>query len=182
MMEAFRQWRLYLTGEKEQVTVDTDHQDLQSFLTKKIWNERQIWSAQKLTNYNFKIVYRPRSRGGKPDALSRQPEYYPEVGARHTAQSILKTKHFQISVIHQKWGTETALSPEKRESISFRIMKLSDKARVPTKGSRFAAGPDICALTNGGGPSKRTDYGRNGYCDWIARRNLWKASRKKWYD
>jgi len=130
------------------VTVYTDHQNLQSFLTKNVWNQRQIRWAQELTNYNFKIVYRLGSRGGKPDALSRRPEYRPEEGARHSEQSILKSEHFQISVIHQKRNAETALVPEKREPTSLRIMKLSDKALIPTKGSRFAAGHDIYALTD----------------------------------
>jgi len=33
-------------------------------------------------------------------------------------------------------------------------MKLSDKAIIPTKGSRFAAGHDIYALTDGMVPAK----------------------------
>jgi len=59
IMEAFREWRRYLTGEEEPITVYTDHQNLTSFLTKKIWNQHQIRWAEELTNYNFKIVYRP---------------------------------------------------------------------------------------------------------------------------
>jgi len=102
IMEAFKEWRRYLRGEEESVTVYTDHQNLQSLLTKKVWNHRQIRAAQELTNYDLKIVYRPGSRGGKPDALSRRPEYRPEEGAHHCEQSILKSEHFQISVIHQK--------------------------------------------------------------------------------
>jgi len=154
IMEAFKEWKRYLWGEEEPVTVYTDHQNLQSFLTKKVWNQRQIRWAQELTNYNFKIVYRPGSRGGKPDALSRRPEYRPAEGARHSEQSILKSEHFQISVIHQKRKAETALVPEKREPTSLRIMKLSDKATIPTKGSRFAAGHDIYAVTDGQVPAK----------------------------
>ena len=118
IMEAFKEWKRYLWGEEEPVMVYTDHQNLQSFLTKKVCNQRQIRWAQELTNYNFKIVYRPGSRGGKPNALSRQPEYRPEEGARHTEQSILKNEHFQISVIHQKRSGETAFNPEKREPTS----------------------------------------------------------------
>jgi len=154
IMEAFKEWKRYLWGEEEPVTVYTDHENLLSVLTKKVWNQRQIRWAQELTNYNFKIVYRPGSRGGKPDALSRRPEYRPEKGAHHSEQSILKSEHFQISVIHQRRGAETALVPEKRESTSLRIMKLSDKAIITTKGSRFAAGNDIYALTDGLVPAK----------------------------
>jgi len=57
-------------------------------------------------------------------------------------------------VIHQKRNAETALVPEKREPTSLRIMKLSDKAIIPTKGSRFAAGHNIYALTDGLVPAK----------------------------
>jgi len=145
-MEAFKEWKRYLWGEEEPVRVYTDYQKLQSFLTKKVWNQRQMRWAQELTNYNFKIVYRPGSRGGKHDALSRRPEYRPEDGARHSEQSILKSEHFQISVVHQKRSWEAALIPKKREPTRLRIMKLSDKAIIPTKGSRFAAGHDIYAL------------------------------------
>jgi len=146
-MEAFKEWNRHLWGGEEPVMVYTKHQILQSFLTKKVWNQRQIRWAQELINYNFKIVYRPGSRGGKPDALSRQPEYHPEEGACHSEQSILKSEHFHISVIHQKQSAETPLIPETRESGNLRIMKLSDKATTPTKGSRFAAVDDIYALT-----------------------------------
>jgi len=154
IMEAFKEWKRYLWGEEEPVTVYTDHQNLQSFLTKKVWNQRQIRWVQELTNYNFKIVYRPGSRGGKPDALSRRPEYRPEEGARHSEQLILKSEHFQISVIHQKRSAETALIPETRESGNLRIMKLSDKAIIPTEGSRFVPGHDIYTLTDGLVPAK----------------------------
>jgi len=118
IMEALKEWKRYLWGEEEPVTVYTDDQNLQSFLTKKVWNQHQMRWAQEVTNDKFKIVYQPGSRGGKPDALSRRPEYLPEEGARHSEQSILKSEHFQISVIHQKRSAETALIPEKRESTS----------------------------------------------------------------
>ena len=131
------------------MTVFTDHQNLQSFLTKKVWNQRQIRWAHELTNYNFKIGDRPGSRGWKPDTLGRRPEYRPEKGARHSEQSILKSEHFQILIIHQKGSAERALTPEKREPTRLQIMKLSDKAITPTKGARFAAGHDIYALTDG---------------------------------
>ena len=91
---------------------------------------------QELTNYNFKIVYGPGTKGRKPHALSRRPDYRPEERSRHTEQSILKTEHFQISVIYQKRSGKMGLTPEKQESTSLRIMKLSDKASVPTKGSQ----------------------------------------------
>ena len=86
--------------------------------------------------------------------LSRRLEYCPEKRAHHSEQSILKSKHFQILIIHQKRSAETALTPEKREPTSLQTMKLLDKAIIPTKGSRFAAGHDIYAVTEGLVPAK----------------------------
>jgi len=84
ILQAFTEWKCYLAGADKPITVYTDHQNLQHFLTTKKWNPRQVRWAQELANFNFKIVYRPGTRGGKPDALSRRPEYRPEEGAEHT--------------------------------------------------------------------------------------------------
>jgi len=50
IMEALKEWKRHLCGSEEPVTVYTDHQNLQSFLTKMVWNQRQIRWAQELTN------------------------------------------------------------------------------------------------------------------------------------
>ena len=64
-----------------------------------------------MTNYNFRIVYRPGMPGGKPDVLSRWPEYSPEEGAQPDEQTILKPEHFQVSVIHRKKASLKAMVP-----------------------------------------------------------------------
>ena len=90
ILEAFCEWKHYLLSVDDPVMVYTDHQNQQCFLTTKGWNPRQIRWAKWVANFNFKIVYRPGSRGGKPDALSQWPEYRPEEGATHREQTILK--------------------------------------------------------------------------------------------
>jgi len=102
MLEAFHEWNHYLLGADDPVTVYTDYQNLQYFLTTKVLNLRQIRWAQWLTNCNFKIVHRSGSRGGKPDALSRQREYRLEEGATHCEYTILKPQHLEVSLCHQK--------------------------------------------------------------------------------
>ena len=101
-MEAFREWKHYLLGADDSVTVYSDHQNVQYFRTSKVWNPRQIRWAQWLTNFNFTIVYHPGSRVGKPDALSRRPEYPPKGQAAHREQTILKPEHFKVSLCHKK--------------------------------------------------------------------------------
>jgi len=139
--------RYYLEGTEKPVTVYTDHQNLQYFLTTKVWTHRQIRSAQKLSGFNFKIVYRPRTKGCKPDALSRRPEYHPEEGATLREQQILQPKYFgkfQIAVV---WGLKAEQLqkglPQMEKEMGIRVQRLSEDAQIPTKGSKLAAGHDL---------------------------------------
>jgi len=148
ILEAFKEWNHYLLGADKPVTVYTDHQNIQNFLTTKVWTQRQISWAQRLADYHFKIVYCLGKRRGKPDALSRRPEYRPEEGVKHSEQSILKPKHFQISLIHEDDEEEGYISePELAIRNGVRVKRLSNKAILPTKGSRLAAGHDIYAIS-----------------------------------
>ena len=155
-MEAFREWKHFLLGADEPVTVYTKHQNLKNFLTTNVWNPRQIRWAQWLANFNFKIVYRPGSRRGKPDALSRRPESRPEERATHREQSILKPEHFEISCCHSKDRIQVGLVKRKVTTTNpLMIKRLFQQAIIPTKGSRMAAGHDIYALKNGVIPAQR---------------------------
>ena len=42
ILEALKEWPHYLVGTKDPITVYTDWQNLQNFLTTKVWNQRQI--------------------------------------------------------------------------------------------------------------------------------------------
>ena len=158
ILEAFKEWPHYLIGTYNPITAYTDHHNLQNFLTTKVWNQRQIRWAQQLANYDFKIVYRPGNRGGKPDALSRRPEYRPEEGATHCEQSILKPDHFQIWLVQVGYKDEDEgyQSDTAGEENSLRIKLLSPRAKMPTKGSRMAAGHDLYAMENIHIPERRT--------------------------
>jgi len=80
IVDAFKHWRQYCEGATNQVQVFSDHQNLEYITTTKILNRHQARWAQKLVGINFRIYYRPGSRNGKPDALSRRSEYCPEKG------------------------------------------------------------------------------------------------------
>jgi len=70
------------------MTVYTDQENGQNFVTTELWNQRQIRWAQRLVDYHFKSVYRLWKRGEKLEALSQQLEYRPEQRAKHSEQSI----------------------------------------------------------------------------------------------
>jgi len=122
----------------------------------KVWNPRQIQWPQWLANFNFKMVYRPGSRGGKPDALSRRPEYRPEEGATHCEQTILKPEHFEVSLCNKKDRIQVRLVEGKKVARNWlRINRVEQNAIVPTKGTRMAAGHDIYTLKDGTIPAQR---------------------------
>jgi hypothetical protein len=72
---AVREWRAYLEGAAHPFIVYTDHRNLEYFTTTKVLNRRQSRWAELLANYNFKIVYRPGTSMGKPDAMSRRHDF-----------------------------------------------------------------------------------------------------------
>jgi len=80
IVDAFKHWRRYCEGATNQVQVFSDHQNLEYFTTTKVLNRRQARWAQELVGIDFRIYYRPGTQNGKPDALSRRPEYRPERG------------------------------------------------------------------------------------------------------
>ena len=57
IVEAFKEWRVYLEGPKYQVKVYTDHKNLIYFTTTKELNRRQVRWAETLANYNFNITH-----------------------------------------------------------------------------------------------------------------------------
>jgi RNase H-like domain found in reverse transcriptase len=75
IVEAFKEWRVYLEGPEHQVLVYTDHKNLVAFTTTKQLNRRQTRWAELLSTYNFRITYRKGSENAKADALSRRSDY-----------------------------------------------------------------------------------------------------------
>ena len=73
-------------------------------MSTKLLNRCQARWAEFLSRFNFKIIYRPGKRGGKPDPLTRRSEDLPreEGNARlqHNEQIVLKP-HKLESNLHQ---------------------------------------------------------------------------------
>jgi hypothetical protein len=96
IVDCFKAWRRYLEGSLHMVQVFTDHKNLEYFMTTKVLNRRQACWAQELAGVDFKIFHRKGTSNGKPDALSRCPEYCPEKGGGgdQPIQTVLTEKHF----------------------------------------------------------------------------------------
>ncbi|SLM33518.1 Ribonuclease H-like domain [Lasallia pustulata] len=79
IVDALKQWRVYLEGSKTEVKVYSDHKNLKSFTTTKVLNRRQVRWSEELTAYHFWIYYRKGSLNGQADALSRRANYVTDI-------------------------------------------------------------------------------------------------------
>jgi len=76
--EAFSSWRHLLLGAKFKIKVFTDHRNLLYTLGGKIGNQRQHRWHLFFQEYDFELIYRQGKKNGKPDSLSRRPDYQKE--------------------------------------------------------------------------------------------------------
>ena len=91
IVEAFREWRVYLEGSKYPVQVYTDHKNLLYWTTTKQLNRRQVRWSETLASYSFQITHVRGTENGRADALSRRPDY--EVGTKPSPGSLLKAEN-----------------------------------------------------------------------------------------
>jgi hypothetical protein len=94
IVRAFEEWRFELSGTDDPIQVLSDHQALQTFMTTKRLNRRQARWAEFLSEFNFRVKYRPGKQGTKPDSLTRRSQDLPSQAdddrRQHQMQTILK--------------------------------------------------------------------------------------------
>ena len=129
IVTAFKVWHHHCHGSQFPIQVITDHNNLRYFMTTTKLNQRQVHWAEKLAQYDFRINYRPGKSGGKPDALSRRPEYA-EGGGEENSKPLLSPEIF-VSAIN-------TLHP-------LLVKILQPGAKLPIRGSDLAAGIDVMA-------------------------------------
>jgi hypothetical protein len=73
IIKALEEWRPELQGTNEPFEIITDHKNLEYFTSTKALSQRQVRWSEFLSQFDFRIVYRPGSKAARPDALSRRP-------------------------------------------------------------------------------------------------------------
>jgi hypothetical protein len=71
---ALKKWRVELQGARHQVTILSDHHNLQYFTTTKELTRRQARWSETLSAYDFKIKHCKGTENSWADALSRRPD------------------------------------------------------------------------------------------------------------
>ena len=72
IVASFREWEHLLKSVESEISVFTDHKNLEYFNSTKVLTRRQARWAEDLAGYNFKVLYRPGLKNTKPDVLSRR--------------------------------------------------------------------------------------------------------------
>ncbi|KAI0993916.1 hypothetical protein K3495_g14268, partial [Podosphaera aphanis] len=78
IVKSLEEWRPELQGTSEPFDIKTDHKNLAYFMTTKALSQRQVRWSEFLSQFNFRIIYRPGEQAVLPDALSRKSEDRPK--------------------------------------------------------------------------------------------------------
>ena len=104
IIRAFETWRPEIASAdpNNPIKVYTDHKNLEHFMTTKQLNRRQIRWAEFLSEFNFKIMYRPGKQGKKPDALTRRAQDLPknldDPRKQHQYQTLLQEENLDEDI------------------------------------------------------------------------------------
>ena len=104
IVRSFETWRpeLASVSTNQPVKVLTDHQNLEHFMTTKQLNCRQARWAEFLSEFDFKITYRPGKEGEKPDTLTRlaqdRPKESDDSQQQHQFQTVLKASQLDDDI------------------------------------------------------------------------------------
>ena len=77
IVDALKEWRYLLIGTENPFSVFSDHKNLVYFSEPRNLNRRQARWSLFLSDFNFRIIYRPGSSQVVSDALSRHPKVGP---------------------------------------------------------------------------------------------------------
>ncbi|CCO36331.1 hypothetical protein RSOLAG1IB_11709 [Rhizoctonia solani AG-1 IB] len=124
-------WRIYLEATSEPVTIFTNHRNLEYWKESRTFNRRHARWHLLLSDFNFRIMYRPRKQSGKPNALSRQSNH---ANIPPDNQSMLPNSVFAnlATVLPEKEiqrQIESSLHLDK--SLNEILAHLQDESKVP---------------------------------------------------
>lgn len=116
IIKSMEEWRPELQGSQQEFEILTDHKNLEYFTTTKALNQRQVRWSEFLSQYNFRIVYRPGNKAIRPDALSRRHEDRPSSSnpnderLKNRERTLLPADKFDID-LYNELTSEVTLAP-----------------------------------------------------------------------
>jgi hypothetical protein len=99
IVETMDHYHHYFEGLGHQAIIFSDHRNLLWFTETKVYNRRQARWAEKLSHFDFKIIFHPGKQGWKPDALSCHPDYTLGNDAEAGTMTFLKLNQVDASLL-----------------------------------------------------------------------------------
>lgn len=123
IVPAFDEWRPECAGTPvgDPVKILTDHKNLEHFMTTKQLNRRQARWAEFLSEFNFRITYRPGVQGTKPDSLTSRSQDLPKgvtVERTQFNDQVLLKAHNLDPGVRNAIAMTPDLMDERRESVA----------------------------------------------------------------
>jgi hypothetical protein len=79
IIRALKEWRHYIHGSTHTTTILSDHKNLMYHRELRKLNRRQARWALYISEFDIKLVHTPGAKMIQSDALSRRPDYIPEI-------------------------------------------------------------------------------------------------------
>jgi hypothetical protein len=98
-VDSFQEWSHLLEGASHQVTIYTDHKNLEYLMIARVLNRHQTCWNMSLSRFNFVITYWPGKQQGLYDALFRRSSLAPneeEATYEQRWTSLLKAKKLRL--------------------------------------------------------------------------------------
>jgi len=133
VVEAFKHWRHYLEGAAHDITLHTDHHNLQGFMSTKVLSRRQARWAEWLAAFHFTIVHRP-GRTNPADGPSRRPDYESGEDAAGSASSderLLVELQRKLQLTDADSSEERAVTPEGARGPQIGVVVGTTRAVAP---------------------------------------------------
>ena len=97
IVAALKEWEHMLMSCQGDIVIFIDHKNLEYFASSKVLSRRQARWAEFLSEFWFKVVYRPGHLNTKADILSRRWDYANEEGSKPTPKSLFKPRQWVVS-------------------------------------------------------------------------------------
>jgi hypothetical protein len=102
IIETMEHYPHYIEGLGQQTIVFSDHKSLLWFTETKVYNRRQVRWVEKLSTFDFKIIFWPGKQSGKPDASSHRSDYTLGKDASECTMTFLKLKQVDTSLLESE--------------------------------------------------------------------------------
>jgi len=146
IISALENWRHFLKGASEPFVIYSDHRNLLFQKKPEKMTQRLVRWSLFLSEFNFKILYRSGSSNGKPDALSRRPDYIPCSNTSDNSQfSVLRPENFCTLICSNTSLYNDILSDYKNDSFYSDICNYLESKKPPVPHQHI----DKFSLSNG---------------------------------